>query len=272
MPTAKELFDQGQLRAAIDAVTAEVKANPADLQPRTFLFELLCFAGDWDRAEKQIDVVSQQSLESAIGVQVYRDNIRAERERKRLFSEGVHPHFLTEPPPYVDIQLEAVKALGAGDAAATRQLLDQAEELRPALPGKWNDEVFSDFRDYNDLTGPVLELIVKDKYAWLPFEQIRQLEIDPPRKLRDLVWVPARIRATDHTTGEVFIPALYAGSSEHESDQVKLGRVTEWKAVREDLYVGAGLRLFLVDETDRSLLETRKLELGPQEGVAGGTS
>ena len=70
MATAKELFDQGQLGAAIDAVTAEVKSNPTDLQRRTFLFELLCFAGQWDRAEKQIDVLAQQSLESAVSVQV----------------------------------------------------------------------------------------------------------------------------------------------------------------------------------------------------------
>jgi type VI secretion system protein ImpE len=268
MATAKELFDQGQLRAAIDAVTQEVKASPSDLKPRTFLFELLCFAGDWDRAEKQIDVVSQQSLEAAVSVQVLRDNIKAERERKRLFAEGVHPHFLTEPPAYVDVLLDAIVRLRAGDTAAARQLLDQAEEARPALSGKWNDEPFADFRDYNDLTGPVLELIVKDKYVWIPLEQIRKIEIDPPRKLRDLVWIPARIQAADQTTGEVYIPALYAGSSDHENDQVKLGRMTDWKAVAEDLYTGAGLRLFLTDDEDRSVLDTRKIELDPPSAGA----
>jgi len=269
MATAKELFDQGQLGAAIEAVTAEVKANPTDLKPRTFLFELLCFAGDWDRAEKQIDVLAQQSMESAVGVHVYRDNIKAERERKRLFAEGAHPHFLVEPPAYIDVQLDAVGCLGRGDAAGARERLDRAEELRPALSGSWNGKAFGDFRDFNDLTGPVLELIVKDKYAWLPFEQIRRIEFDPPKKLRDLVWMPARIQAADQTTGEVYVPTLYAGSSEHADERVRLARMTDWKPVGEDAYVGSGPRVFLADDQELSLLETRTVELSGPAGAAG---
>jgi len=261
MATAKELFDQGRLAAATEAITAEVKANPSDLQRRTFLFELLCFSGDWDRAEKQIDVLAQQSMESAVSVHVYRDNIKAERERKKLFSEGSHPHFLIEPPAYVDVHFEALDRLRKGDPKAAREALDRAEEARPAFAGKWNDETFSDFRDYNDLTGPVLELIVKDKYAWLPFEQIRRIEIDAPRKLRDLVWLPARIQAADGTTGEVYIPVLYAGSSEQGDDRIRLGRMTEWKAIGEEVYAGCGQRLFLADDQERSILETRTVTL-----------
>ena len=54
MPTPKELLDSGNLKAAIEALTQEVREAPADPQKRTFLFELLAFAGEWDRAEKQI--------------------------------------------------------------------------------------------------------------------------------------------------------------------------------------------------------------------------
>ena len=143
MPTAKELLDAGQLQAAIGAITSEVKANPADVPRRTFLFELLCFAGEWDRAEKQIDVIGQQSVQSAMAVQVYRASINAERERERLFEAGVAPHFLTEPPPYIDTCLEAIRKQKEGDAAGARALLDKAEEARPALAGKWNDRPFS---------------------------------------------------------------------------------------------------------------------------------
>jgi protein involved in temperature-dependent protein secretion len=38
--TASELFQAGQLQAAIDAQTQKVKANPADQAARLFLFEL----------------------------------------------------------------------------------------------------------------------------------------------------------------------------------------------------------------------------------------
>ena len=262
MPTAKELLDAGKLTRAIEAATAEVKANPTDVARRTVLFELLCFAGEWDRAEKQIDVIGQQSMQSSMAVQVYRANIKAERERERLFDAGVAPHFLTEPTPYVDTQLEAVAAYRSGDLAGARALLDKAEEARPAISGAWNGKQFLDIRDYNDLTAPVLELIVKDKYVWLPLDHVRNVSIEPPKKLRDLLWIPCRIEAKDGTVGEVFLFALYAGSYRHEDEQVRLGRRTEWKDAGHDLYVGSGQRLFLVDEEDRPALEARTIALG----------
>lgn len=264
MATAKELFDAGKLQDAIAAATAEVKANPTDARRRTFLFELLCFTGDWDRAEKQIDVIGQQSVEATLAVTVYRANITAERERARLFRDGAAPHFLSEPPAYVDLHVEAIQKLKAGDLAGARAVLDRAEEARPALPGTWNGDAFDDFRDFNDWTAPALELIVKDKYTWLALEGIQEIEIDPPKTLRDLIWVPARIKAADGTTGEVFLPTLYYGSNEHSDDRVRLGRMTEWKALSDDLSVGMGLRLFLVGDGEQSLLDTRRIEFSPE--------
>ena len=32
---------------------------------------------------------------------------------------------------------------------------------------------------------PVLELIVKDKYVWLPLDQVRNLKTEPPKKLAE---------------------------------------------------------------------------------------
>jgi len=268
MATGKELLDLGNLQGAIEAATADVKANPSDARRRTFLFELLCFAGEWDRAEKQIDVIGQQSVESALAVTVYRANILAERERTRLFRDGVAPHFLTEPPAYVDLHVEAIQKLRAGDTAGARATLDRAEEERPAISGKWNGEEFSDFRDYNDLTAAALELIVKDKYTWLAYEHIRAIEIDPPRTLRDLIWVPARVEALDGTTGEVFIPATYFGSSTHSDDNVRLGRMTDWRAGANDISEGLGLRLFLVGDEEQSVLDTRSIEFDVPETPA----
>src|SRR5690606_2155784 len=52
--TAKQLFQAGQLNEAMKALAAEVRDNPTDPRRRTFLFELLCFAGEYDRAEKHL--------------------------------------------------------------------------------------------------------------------------------------------------------------------------------------------------------------------------
>lgn len=271
MATAKELLDAGQLQAAIEAVTQEVKSKPSEMRQRTFLFELLCFAGEYDRAEKQLEVIGHQSAQAELGVQVYRNNLKAERDRRRLFSDGLAPHFLTEPPAYVDLHLSAINRLREGNAEEARSLLDRAEEERPALNGVLNGQPFLDFRDYDDLIGSVLEVIVHDKYTWVPFEQIKQIQIQAPKQFRDLMWTPARIEAIDGTIGEVFIPALYVGSSDHPDDQVKLGRMTDWTQINKALNKPAGLRLFMVDGEDRAMLEVRNVEFHSVGTQAGGT-
>ena len=266
MAQAKALYESGQLAAAIEAVTQEVKANPTDMTRRTFLFELLAFAGEWDRAEKQLDVIGNQNDKSVLGVQVYHHNIKAERERERLFSEGLQPHFLSEPPSYVDLHLAAINRVREGNMQEARATLDRAEEERPAISGKLNGQAFDDFRDASDLTGAVLELVVQDKYAWIPFEHIKRLAVAPPKNLRDIIWPAARVESTNGTVGEVFLLALYEGSSRHPSDQVRLGRMTDWQALSDDTYRALGLRLFMVGEDDKAVLELRSIEFDTVEG------
>jgi type VI secretion system protein ImpE len=262
MKSAEEMLADSELKAAIQELTGQVKANPADVRTRTFLFELLLFFGEWDKAERHLEVIGQQSVKSEVGVEVYRNNIQAERDRARLFSDGLQPHFLSEPPAYIDQHLEALRRIREENFRQARELLDRAEEDRPALMGKYNDTPFLDFRDYNDLVGPVLELIVGNKYTWLPMERLTKVEIGAPKQLRDLMWAPARIETNEGSIGEVFIPALYAGSSKHPDDRVKLGRMTDWADIGDGLYAGAGLRLFLVDDQDKAMFEARSIEFG----------
>jgi type VI secretion system protein ImpE len=60
--------------------------------------------------------------------------------------------------------------------------------------------------------------------------------------------------------GEVIIPALYAGTSASSDDSVRLGRVTDWQTLGDDLYRGVGLHLFLVDEKDHPLFELESIQ------------
>jgi type VI secretion system protein ImpE len=260
MNEAKELLAAGQLDEAIAALLRQVKENPNDSASRTFLFELSCLSGDWDRAERQLDVIGHQSTEAQLGVMVYRANINAERERQRVFVDGVQPHFLREPPAYVDLCVEALNQINRGQLHEARVTLDRAEEERPAIAGALGGKEFQDFRDYDDFIAPVAELIVKDKYVWLPFEQIKSIQISPPRQLRDMIWASARVEATDGTIGEVYMPSLYVDTASSANDQLKLGRMTDSKQLGEDLYQTLGLRLFLVDGEDKTLFEATPVE------------
>ncbi|MEW5979695.1 MAG: type VI secretion system accessory protein TagJ [Acidobacteriota bacterium] len=263
MSRTKDLLASGNLSGALQSATEEVKSHPTDSTARTILFEILCFSGELDRALKQLDVIEQQRDKPDLGVQVYRHCLQAEKERWAVFAEGREPHFLSEPPSYVDLHVKALALMREGKHREVREILDRAEEERPAVSGSFNGTAFSDFRDYDDFTAPVLELVVHDKYTWLPFEQIRQLEVSPPKQLRDLLWTSARLITSNGVEGEVMIPALYAPTRLHTSDSVRLGRMTDWNQIGEELCQAVGLRLFLVDDQDRSLFEAQTVEFQP---------
>jgi type VI secretion system protein ImpE len=268
---AKELFDAGDLSAAIEQLNHDVRSRPTDTRQRTFLFELLCFAGDYQRAARQLDAIGHQSATADIGVQIYRNVLEAEASRQKLFTQGLRPHFLFPPPSYVQQHLEAMNRLRENRPAEAKALLEQAEQVRPQVPGQFEGQTFQDFRDVDDVLAPFLEIIMHNSYIWLPFDQIKQLIIPPPKHLRDLLWIPATVEAHLGPVGAVFLPVLYPGSSTHDNDQVKLGRMTDWQALGEGLARGCGQHLYLLDDSDRALLEIREIVFETEGSVAEDT-
>ncbi len=259
MTTGKELLDQGQLSAAIEKVTQDVKSKPADASSRIFLFELLCFAGELDRAEKQLDVVGHQSIEMQVGVGQYGHVLAAERMRRKVFSDGTLPSFLTVPPEYAALHLEALGMQREQQPAKARELLEKSLSMQPSLAGQADGRAFEEFEDSDLFLGPFLELFVNDRYGWLPLEEIRRIEIDKPKHLRDLIWIHAKVEVRAGELGEVVLPVLYPGSDKNPNDAVKLGRMTDWINVGEGLARGAGQRLFMIDGEERAMLEMSEI-------------
>jgi len=259
--TASELYKAGKLTEAVAAQTQEVKANPADHSRRLFLFELLAFAGDLDRARRQIDAVTYEELELEAQVLDYKKLLDAEQLRRRLFSEGLKPEFFTPPPEHVQFRLEAVNRLRENQLAEAGDLLVRAQDRCPPLKGQLNEKPFDSLRDCDDLFSSVLEVLARGVYYWVPLDQVARLTMNPPKYPRDLIWVSARLEMTDNAAGNVFLPALYPRSHEHPENQVKLGRMTDWQGPDTGPVFGMGLRTFLVDEDPISMLEWRQLEL-----------
>ena len=135
MPTPKELLDAGNLNAAIEALTLEVREAPADPQKRTFLFELLAFAGDWDRAEKQIAAAAGADAPSQMAAGVYRGLLQAERDRARVFAGRARPHFLRTVPAYVEKSLAALGHIGEGRFAEARASSTRPRRSARPCPG-----------------------------------------------------------------------------------------------------------------------------------------
>jgi type VI secretion system protein ImpE len=258
---AKELFQLGHLSEAVTELTKEVKAQPSDPHLRSFLFELLCFQGDYDRAAKQLSAIPTLTgkMETELGAALYANLLHAERLRRDFFHGSGLPKFLMPPPQYVERYVVMIRRIGKEPLQA-EALLSEAEDATPVISGRACDKDFASFRDGDDRLAPILEVFQGADYLWLPFEQIKRLELSPPKRLRDLIWTNARIETSGGALNDVFIPVMYPDSHLCDDEEVKLGRKTEWRLLGERLVYGQGQRAFLVDDQELSLLQVQSAE------------
>ncbi len=241
--TAMELFRAGKLTDALKVLTEEVRNLPTDTQKRTFLFELLCFAGEFDRAEKQLDVLAQSGKQSELGAMLYRAALHAERERQQFFANKAY--------------------LEAGQFPASR-----------GLAGSFNGRPFQEIADADPRLGSRLEVLVAGRYLWVPFEHIASVQMEAPKRLRDLLWIPALVKNgpsfQGRDLGEVLVPVLSPFTGKHADDQVRLGRATVWEE-SDGVEIPFGQKMLIIDGEEVPLLELRTLEFAvADESAAAG--
>jgi type VI secretion system protein ImpE len=259
---AQELFKAGELADAVAAATDDVKQHPADSSRRGFLSELLCFAGDFARADAQLDALAHQDPQLSLGISMFRQLIRAEQARQQFYAEGRVPDLLDTPPPHLRHCLEASICIREGRSGEAVALLDEAERIRPVVSGVCNGQVFSNLRDVDDLTAPVFEVLTSNgKYYWIPIERVEVLEFRVPERPRDLLWRRVHMIVRDGPDGEVFLPTLYPGSASDANEQFRLGRMTDWRGGDGSPVCGVGQRMFLVGDEGCSIMEFRELAI-----------
>jgi len=236
---SRQLFEAGKLNEAIAALGAELRENPGDAQRRTFLFELLCFAGNFDRAEKQLDVLSSGTPQAGMGALLYHSAIHAERTRAEMFRTNTMPL----------------------DGTASDE-----------VAGTLNGKPFSSISDADPRIGARLEVFAAGQYTWIPWQHIALLKIEPPKRLRDLLWAPAVLRTSEdfkgQELGEILLPAIAPLSFDFPDDEIRLGRGTDWVELPDGDYVPAGQKLLLVDGEQVPLLSIRELETHRAEKAA----
>jgi type VI secretion system protein ImpE len=258
---AGELYKDGRLREAIDAQLQEVKSAPTDQAKRLFLFELLLFAGDLERARRQIEAVDHKDPDLDAATAVYCKLLDSEQARRDVFTRGVQPGLFGEPPEHLRLRLEAINRMREGRNSEAAETLARANEAVPPIQGKWNGQSFESFRDADDLFAGILEVMAHGRYFWVGLEQVRLATMSPPRFPRDLLFIPTHLELDDEQ-GDIFLPALYPGSYEHADDQVRMGRMTDWKELEGGAMLGIGLHTYLRDDEPVGLLEWREWQSG----------
>lgn len=237
MPTARELWAAGRLDAAIEQLGAELREHPTDAQRRTFLFELLSFAGQYDRAEKQLDVLARAGSDAELGTMPYRAALQAERVREHMFATGDYP---ATPAP-------------------------------APVAGTVNGRPFLSIEDADPRLGARLEVMAGGRYLWIPFAHLAAVHVEVPVHLRDLRWLSARVATNasvrDMELGEVLLPSLTPAAWRQADAELRLGRATDWDELPDGDYAPAGQKLLRIDDELVPLVDVRDLVITPVAGL-----
>src|SRR5690606_24180742 len=140
---AESLLKAGRLDEALQALTAQVRGNPADAAARVFLFQLLAVAGQWERAATQLEASQQMDASNAILGAVYGTLLEAERVRAEVFAGTRLATVIGEPEPWLAMLLQAMKLDGLGEHGQAAALRAQAFEQAPATTGRIDDAPFA---------------------------------------------------------------------------------------------------------------------------------
>lgn len=254
---AAQLFRAGQLEEATALLSQELRAAPMDDGRRSFLVELLCLNGQWERALRVLDGMRDPRDPRT---QTYRRLLRAEQKRRAFLSGGATPRVLGEDVLSVklDAYLLAAPALECGDEERALKLLSSAEEARPRVRGVRSGQPFADLRDADDRFAAVLEVLDGEDYGWLPFAALRSIRVQAPRHPFDFVFFHALV---DIGKGPwpICIPTRYPGSERASAPALRLARQTttiEGSTVR-----CLGQRVLLVGDQVVPLLQLDSLHV-----------
>jgi type VI secretion system protein ImpE len=237
---AKNLIESGNVRQALDALAAHLREKPADTAARTMLFEALSFCGEYDRAEKHLNLLANSNEQAKMGAILYFSAVHAERERHQMYKDQSFPK----------------------------------TTANAKVSGKLNGKPFSEIRDADNDLGARLEVFGAGQYTWVKFEDIRTLTIEQPKRLRDTLWTPAFIKTGPKfqgaDMGEVLLPAIYPFSWTFEDQSVMLGRQTVYAEDDSGYKYPLGQKTLIVDGEEIPFLEVRLIEIDQPEGEEDG--
>jgi type VI secretion system protein ImpE len=263
--TPEEYLSQGDLENALQTLQNQVRKKPAESRLRIFLFQMLAVVGEWDRALTQLNVAGELDDATLAMVMMYREVLSCEALREQVFEGVKEPVVFGDPNEWVALLIQALKLTAGGRDTDAAELRSRAFELAPESRGEIDGKYFAWIADGDSRLGPVLEVIVEGRYLWVPFDQIRIIQLEPPEDLRDLLWLPAHLTWTNGGESYGLIPARYPRSFKHVDPKISLCRKTEWEQQGEDTYIGYGQRTLMTDQSDYALMDIRLIKFTTDE-------
>lgn len=265
---ADEELRKGNPRAALAHLQEIVKKDPSSSAWRIYLFQLLAVNGAWERAATQLGVLADLDPKTEAMVRTYTEALRSEALRSEIFAGRRTPLIFGEPEPWMAWLTQAVALEAQGKADEAEPLRARALEEAPATPGAIDGQRFEWIADADSRLGPLLEAVVFDQYTWVPFCRLRELKMEKPVDLRDLVWAPAEFTWANGGKAVGFVPSRYPGSESSDDGAIQMARKTAW-VESGSAWLGQGQRMLVTDVGDHPLLEVRSIVFDAASGPAG---
>lgn len=259
-----ELFKQGLTAKAIEVITERVKSDQVDITSRSRLVEYLCVSSQFERADRQLEVIMTMDPKTVVRALEWRQLIRAGIARDDMWVNGRLPEFTAAPPEHINLRLKALVSFREGNLIDSAAYLQKAEEIRPQVRGRADGVEFLDFRDLDDFYGGIFEIYTSTgKYYWVPIETVDEANFAPLSRPLDTAWREVELTVKDGPSGVVYMPALYPQHGERNSSAADVnGLSTEWTETEGGIFTGKGLRCFMVGETDVSIHEINNFSVG----------
>jgi len=254
-----ELFRSGRLSEAISALAIFIKRNPSDIEARSRLVEYHCVATEYEKAERQLEIIASIDPKTSVRVVEIRQLLRAAMARKALWKYGRAPELLSPLPEHAQSRLRAVIAMRDADYRGVEEYLLLALQQRPEFELLIDDKIVTNFRDLDDFVADVLEVYTPTgKYLWIPFQEISEAIFSQPKRPIDFAFIPVELTLFDGTSGCVYIPCIYNPLNESPEERYLTGRETDWRDEQASCR-GIGLRCFLKDDESISLFEIKTI-------------
>lgn len=261
---AKELLQSGKLEEALAQLQDQVRKNAADPKLRVFLFQLLSVFGQWSRALTQLDVLANCGADEHLMARIFQPVVRCEMLRADIFAGNRTPVIFGEPSEWMSWLVQANELAAKGQYTAAQALRDKAFEAAPGTPGKLNGNPFEWIADSDPRLGPVFEVILEGSYFWVPMCRVKQMIVEAPTDLRDLVWAPIQFIWANGGEASGHMPTRYPGTELQSDNQLRLARKTDWVERDGGYNLGLGQRMLATDAEEAPLLECRTIEISAE--------
>ena len=191
---------------------------------------------------------------------------RGERERLARWRDPRVAGSLASsvPLPFVGMYAGMAVALLQRDEALVARIKQDMQQIRP-VPGRifvnGQPRPFTNLVDADDAIGQMLETYCGNGLLYFPFATLRRVDFLPKTNFMDHLMPKVQITDLNNQTALAFCPLLYAGSSTHQEDTIRNGRMTMFDYVG-DARRPRGQRDLFADQVMIGLQGVTAIEFG----------